>query len=72
MAVIKHLLLVEPRQQLIWSLICVNVALAWLVCWPFAFQFQDRRKWGFALFKLVFVVGVVTTDLLIAYAMGKT
>src|SRR5437762_6464176 len=45
--------------------------LIWLVCWPFSFQFQDRRKWGFSLFKLVGVLCVVTFDLLIGYALGK-
>jgi hypothetical protein len=38
----------------------------------FFFPISRSTKMGFALFKLVFVVCVVTTDLLIAYAFGKT
>ena len=59
------------RNELISGLVLANVALIWLVCWPFSFQFQDRRKWGFGLFKLVSVVCVVTFDLLVGYGLGK-
>ena len=53
------------------GVILANLALIWLVCWPFRFQFSDRRKWGGSLFKLVGVLCVVTFDLLIGYAFGK-
>jgi hypothetical protein len=59
------------RDKLIIGVILANVALIWLVCWPFSFQFQHRGKWGFSLFKFVIVVCVVTFDLLIGYALGK-
>jgi hypothetical protein len=59
------------RDRLVLSVIISNLALIWLVCWPFSFQFQDRRKWAFSLFKLVSVVCVVTFDLLIGCALGK-
>jgi hypothetical protein len=61
----------EARNKLILSVILSNVALIWLVCWPFRFQFQDRSKWWFSLFKLVVVICVVSFDLLIGYALGK-
>jgi hypothetical protein len=44
--------------------------MAWLVCWSFRLQFQDRQKWGFALFRLVFVICIVAFDLLMGFALG--
>jgi hypothetical protein len=63
--------MLEARDKLILGVILANLALIWLVCWPFSFQFQDRGKWGFSLFKLITVVCLVTFDLLIGYALGK-
>jgi len=64
-------LMFEARSKLILGVILSNVALIWLVCWPLKFQFQERRKWPFSLFKLVCVICVVSFDLLIGYALGK-
>jgi len=61
----------ELPSKLILGVILSNVALIWLVCWPFSFQSQDRGKWLFILFKLVAVISVVSFDLLIAYGLGK-
>ena len=63
--------MLAARDKLILGVILANVAMIWLVCWPFSFQFRDRGKWGFSLFKLVTVVCVVTFDLVIGYALGK-
>ncbi len=60
------------RDKLILGVILAKVALIWFVCWPFSFQFQDRRKWGFSLFKLVGVLCVVTFDVLVGYALRKS
>ncbi|PYL83558.1 MAG: hypothetical protein DMF23_09040, partial [Verrucomicrobia bacterium] len=54
----------EARNKLILSVILSNMALIWLVCWPFRFQSQDRSKWWFSLFKLVAVICVVSFDFL--------
>jgi hypothetical protein len=61
----------EASNKLILGVILSNVVLIWLVCWPFRFQVQERRKWSFSLFKLVCVICVVSFDLLIGYALGK-
>ena len=65
------ILMFEARNELILSVILSNVAMIWLGCWPFRFQFQDRMEWLFSLFKLVAVICVVSFDLLIGYALGK-
>ena len=61
----------ELPSKLILGVILSNVVLIWLVCWPFRFQFQDRRKWLFSLFKLVAVTCVVSFDLLIGTPWEK-